>query len=311
MEMKATRRAYGEALIELAKCDPRVVVLDADLAHATFTTLFRDAFPERHYNMGIAEANMVDAAAGMSGTGLVPFCSTFAIFGTGRVYEQIRNCIAYPQLNVKLAMTHAGISVGEDGGSHQSVEDIALMRVIPNMTVICPADANETHDAVFAAAELNGPVYIRLARAETPVFEDELKKPFQLGRANVLREGKDAVIFSYGIMVNESLKAADMLAGNGVSAAVVNVHTIKPLDTACVLEYAAQCRNVFVAEEHSVIGGLGEAIAAALLEGGVHARFTRIGVQDRFGQSGKPAELLREYGLDAASIADQVLSKIV
>lgn len=310
MKMKATRRAYGEALIELAKLDPRVVVLDADLAHATFTMLFRDAFPGRHYNMGIAEANMVDVAAGLSTTGLVPFCSTFSIFGTGRVYEQIRNSIAYPRLNVKLAMTHAGITVGEDGGSHQSIEDVALMRVIPNMTVICPADAVETRDAVFAAAQLDGPVYIRLARAETPVFEGKLRKPFRLGHANVLRNGTDAVIFSYGIMVNESLKAADILASRGLSTAVVNVHTIKPLDTECVLEYSGKCRNVFVAEEHSVTGGLSEAIAAVLLENGVHTQFTRIGIKDCFGQSGKPEELLHEYGLDAESITARVLYKI-
>lgn len=308
MEMKATRKAYAEALIELGKQNPRVVVLDADLAHATFTMLFRDVFPERHYNMGIAEANMVDVAAGMSTTGLVPFCSTFAVFGTGRVYEQIRNSVAYPNFNVKLAMTHAGISVGEDGGSHQSIEDVALMRVIPNMTIICPADANETRDAVFAAAKHDGPVYLRLARAETPVLEGELQKPFQIGKANVLREGNDVAIFTYGIMVNESLKAADILAQKGVSAAVINMHTIKPLDKECVLKYACACHYVVTAEEHSIIGGLGEAVAATLLEGGAFAKFKRIGVKDCFGQSGKPDELMFEYGLSASAIAEEILN---
>lgn len=302
MEMKATRKAYGEALVELAKQDGRIVVLDADLAHATYTSIFKDEFPDRHYNMGIAEANMVDTAAGMSTTGLIPFCSTFAIFGTGRVYEQIRNSIAYPRLNVKLAMTHAGVSVGEDGGSHQSIEDIALMRVIPNMTVICPADANETRNAVFAAAQLEGPVYIRLARAETPVFEGEMKKPFEIGKANVLREGSDVAIFTYGIMVSEAIKAAQILSEKNISAAVINMHTIKPLDKDCIVKYARSCGRVLVAEEHSVIGGLGEAVAATLLESGVYTGFARVGVNDCFGQSGKPDELMREYGINAESI---------
>ena len=308
MEMKATRKAYAEALIELGKLDPRVVVLDADLAHATFTMLFRTVFPERHYNMGIAEANMIAVAAGMSTTGLVPFCSTFAVFGTGRVYEQIRNSVAYPNFNVKLAMTHAGISVGDDGGSHQSIEDIALMRVIPNLTIICPADANETRDAVFAAAKHDGPVYLRLARAETPIFAGALQKPFQMGKANVLREGSDVAIFTYGIMVNESLKAADILAQKGVSVAVINMHTIKPLDKECVLKYACACHYVVTAEEHSIIGGLGEAVAATLLEGGAFAKFKRIGVKDCFGQSGKPDELMFEYGLSASAIAEEILN---
>lgn len=307
MEMKSTRKAYGEALVELARRSEKIVVLDADLAHATFTNIFKEAFPARHYNMGIAEANMVDVAAGMSSMGLIPFCSTFAIFGTGRVYEQIRNSIAYPRLNVKLAMTHAGVSVGEDGGSHQSIEDIALMRVIPNMTVICPADANETRKAVFAAAELNGPVYIRLARAETPVFEGEMDMPFELGKANVLLDGTDVAIFTYGIMVSEAIKAAQLLAEKNISAAVINMHTIKPLDEECVIKYARKCGRVVTAEEHSVIGGLGEAVAATLLEGGVSAALRRIGVNDLFGQSGKPDELMREYGLDAQAIADAVM----
>lgn len=308
--LKATRQAYGEALVELAQEDERVVVLDADLAHATQTLIFQEAFPQRHYNMGIAESNMINVAAGMSTTGLVPFCSTFAIFGTGRVYEQIRNSIAYPNLNVKLAMTHAGISVGEDGGSHQSIEDIALMRVIPGMTVLCPVDANETRAAVYAAAQLDGPVYLRLARQATPILEGDLSKPFQLGKANVLCEGSDVAILAYGLMVYEALKAAELLAEQGVSTAVINVHTIKPLDTQCVLRFATQCKHMVVAEEHSIIGGLGEAVASVLAKNSAPCRFAAIGVEDLFGQSGKPEELLLEYGLTGAQIAETILKQL-
>lgn len=310
MTMKATRQAYGEVLVELAKENDRVVVLDADLAHATQTQIFREACPERHYNVGIAEANMIDTAAGMSTTGLIPFCSTFAIFGTGRVYEQIRNSVAYPHFNVKLAMTHAGISVGEDGGSHQSIEDIALMRVIPGMTVICPVDANETRAAVFAAAELEGPVYIRLARSATPVFENEDCKPFHIGKANVLREGKDVAIFAYGIMVYEALAAAKELSRKGISAAVINMHTIKPLDTETLFTYAKKCDKVVIAEEHSVIGGLAEAASRALMEAKLSPSFIGIGVEDRFGQSGKPEELMEEYGLTGHQIAERIKKEL-
>ena len=213
MSEKATRNAYGEALVELARDNDKIVVLDADLAHATMTVTFQKEFPERHFNAGIAEANMVNMAAGMSTMGLVPFCSTFAMFGAGRAYEQIRNTIAYPRLNVKIACTHAGVSVGEDGGSHQCIEDIALMRVIPGMTVISPADAGEARKAVLAAAEMEGPVYLRLARLATPVFEEDY--PFEIGKANVLREGTDAAIFATGIMVNEVLEAAKLLEAEG------------------------------------------------------------------------------------------------
>ena len=310
MNMKATRQAYGEALVELGKANDKVVVLDADLAHATQTAIFQQAFPDRHYNMGIAEANMVDVAGGMSTAGLIPFCSTFAMFGAGRVYEQIRNSIAYPRLNVKLAMTHGGITVGEDGGSHQCIEDIALMRVIPGMTVVCPADANEARAVVFAAAEYEGPVYIRFARCPSPVFEGELIKPFTLGKANVLRDGTDAAIFAYGYTVAEALKAAELLEAKGVSAAVINMHTIKPLDTACILEYADKCRLLAVAEEASVIGGLGEAAAATLISSGKCPKFLSIGIQDTFGQSGAPDELLREYGLAGEQIAEKVLAAL-
>ena len=303
MSEKATRAAYGEALAELGKVNDKVVVLDADLSKSTMTATFQKAFPDRFFNIGIAEANMVDMAAGMSTMGLIPFCSTFAMFGAGRVYEQIRNSIAYPRLNVKLCMSHAGVSVGEDGASHQCLEDLALMRVIPGMTVICPADANETRKAVFAAAEMEGPVYIRLARLATPVFEEDY--PFEIGKANVLREGADVAVFATGLMVSEALKAADLLAAQGVSAAVINVHTVKPIDADCVTEWARKCGRVVTVEEHSVIGGLGDAVAEVLM-GKVDCAFRKIGVQDQFGQSGKAWEVLAEYGLTAPQIAESI-----
>ena len=302
-EKIATRAAYGEALIELGAQNNKVVVLDADLANATQTGKFQKVYPDRHFNMGIAEANMVDVAAGMSTMGLIPFCSTFAMFGAGRAYEQVRNSIAYPRFNVKLCMTHAGVSVGEDGGSHQAIEDIALMRVIPGMTVVVPADAKETKKAVFALAEYNGPAYLRLARLASPVFEEDY--PFELGKANVLREGTDAVLFTCGLMVAECLEAAKLLEAQGVRAAVVNVHTIKPIDAECVTKYAKQCGAVFTVEEHSVIGGLGDAVADVLM-GKVSCKFRKIGVNDQFGQSGKAADVLREYGLTADQIAATV-----
>ena len=303
MSEKATRAAYGEALAELGKVNDKVVVLDADLSKSTMTATFQKAFPDRFFNIGIAEANMVDMAAGVSTMGLIPFCSTFAMFGAGRVYEQIRNSIAYPRLNVKLCMSHAGVSVGEDGASHQCLEDLALMRVIPGMTVICPADANETRKAVFAAAEMEGPVYIRLARLATPVFEKDY--PFEIGKANVLREGTDVAVFATGLMVSEALKAADLLAAQGVSAAVINVHTVKPIDADCVTEWARKCGRVVTVEEHSVIGGLGDAVAGVLM-GKVDCAFRKIGVQDQFGQSGKAWEVLAEYGLTAPQIAESI-----
>ena len=303
MSEKATRAAYGEALAELGKVNDKVVVLDADLSKSTMTATFQKAFPDRFFNIGIAEANMVDMAAGMSTMGLIPFCSTFAMFGAGRVYEQIRNSIAYPRLNVKLCMSHAGVSVGEDGASHQCLEDLALMRVIPGMTVICPADASETRKAVFAAAEMEGPVYIRLARLATPVFEEDY--PFEIGKANVLREGADVAVFATGLMVSEALKAADLLAAQGVSAAVINVHTVKPIDSDCVTEWARKCGRVVTVEEHSVIGGLGDAVAGVLM-GKVDCAFRKIGVQDQFGQSGKAWEVLAEYGLTAPQIAESI-----
>ena len=303
MSEKATRAAYGEALAELGAINDRVVVLDADLSASTMTATFRKAFPDRFFNMGIAEANMVNVAAGMSTMGLIPFASTFAMFGTGRVYEQIRNSIAYPRLNVKLCMTHAGVSVGEDGASHQCIEDLALMRAIPGMTVVVPADAGEARKAVLAAAEFDGPMYLRFARLATPVFEEDY--PFEIGKANVLRQGTDAVIFACGMMVSEALEAARLLEAEGRQVAVVNVHTIKPIDEACVRTWAARCGNVITVEEHSVIGGLGDAVASVLM-GQVACKFKKLGVQDRFGQSGKAKDVLREYGLTADQIAAEV-----
>ena len=297
---KAIREAYGEALVELGKANEKIVVFDADLSGATKTSGFAKAFPERFYDMGIAEADMVCASAGFAFDGYIPFVSTFAIFGTGRAYEQIRNTIAYPHANVKFAFTHAGISVGEDGGSHQSIEDIALMRVIPGMTVIVPCDAAETRKAVFAAAEIDGPVYLRLARpsCETVTANDS---PFEIGKANVLKEGTDVALFTCGLMVEKALKAAEALEAEGISAAVVNFHTIKPLDEAAVLKYNSTAKAIVTVEEHSVIGGLGSAVAD-VIAGTNGAKFAKVGVQDRFGQSGSPAALFEEYGLTAENI---------
>ena len=302
-EKIATREAYGKALVELAAVNEKVVVLDADLAGATMTKYFKAACPERFFDCGIAEGNMMNIGAGLSTMGLVPFCSTFAMFGAGRAYEQIRNSIAYPKFNVKICCSHAGVSVGEDGGSHQAIEDIGLMRMIPGMTVIVPADAKEARKATFALAAFEGPAYMRLARLASPVFDEEY--PFEIGKANVLREGKDVAVFACGLMVNEALEAAKLLAAEGIEISVINVHTIKPIDEACVSEYAAKCGNVVTVEEHSVIGGLGDAVAGVLM-GKINCKFLKIGVNDQFGQSGKAADVLREYGLTA----DQIAAKI-
>lgn len=302
-EKIATREAYGKALVELGAVKENVVVLDADLAGATMTKYFKGAYPDRFFDCGIAEANMVNVSAGLSTMGLIPFCSTFAMFGAGRAYEQIRNTVAYPRLNVKVCCSHAGVSVGEDGGSHQSIEDIGLMRMIPGMTVVVPADAKETKKATFALAEMEGPAYMRLARLASPVFEEDY--PFQIGKANVLREGKDAAVFACGLMVSETLEAAKLLAAEGIEISVINMHTIKPIDADCVMEYATKCGNVITVEEHSTIGGLGDAVADVLM-GKVNCKFLKIGINDRFGQSGKALDVLREYGLTA----DQIAAKI-
>lgn len=301
-ESKSLRVAYGEALAELGAKNENVVVMDADLAHATMTGTFAAAYPERFYNFGIAEANMICGAAGFAHSGLVPFCSTFALFGAGRAFEQIRNSVAYIGLNVKFGFSHSGLCVGEDGGSHQTIEDIALMRVLPGMTILVPCDPIETRKAVFAAAEINGPVYIRVARPVCDCVTDE-NTPFIPGKANIMRDGTDVAIFATGLMIPEALKAADQLAAEGVKAAVVNFHTIKPLDEEMVLKMANQCGAIVTAEEHSIIGGLGSAVAE-VLAGKSNAKFARVGVNDKFGKSGKPADLFKAYGLTAENIAN-------
>lgn len=300
MAKKSLRVAYGEALVELGKRNEKVVALDADLSHATRTDIFAAEFPGRFYDFGIAESNLICAATGFAHSGLIPFASTFAIFGAGRAYEQVRNSVAYVGANVKLGMTHSGLSVGEDGGSHQSIEDIALMRVLPGMTVLVPCDANEMQKAVFAAAKIDGPVFIRVGRPEVETVTDK-DTPFTVGKAEVLKDGDDIAIFATGLMVQESLKAAEALKNREISAAVIDFHTIKPLDEEIILEYAEKCGAVVSAEEHSIIGGLGSAVAE-VLAGKSSARFARVGISDKFGKSGKPAELFAEYGIDSAAV---------
>lgn len=301
-EKKATRVAYGEYIAKLGHTNEKLVVLDADLAGATMTQYFKKEHPERFFDCGIAEANMVNLSAGMSTMGFIPFCSTFAVFA-GRAFDSIRNSVCYPKLNVKFAFTHAGITLGEDGGSHQAIEDIALMRALPNMTVFVPCDANEAERCIDAAIAIDGPVYIRLARLPSPVFEMDM--PFTAGKVNMLRQGTDALLICCGVMVSECLEAAEILAAKGVSVAVVNAHTLKPFDNEGVQAFASQFKKIFTVEEHSVIGGLGDATAAALVNmDGIS--LTKLGIQDEFGQSGKPADLLRAYKLDAQSIAETV-----
>lgn len=301
----ATRDSYGNALVDLGKEHENLVVLDADLAAATKTGTFKKAFPERHIDCGIAEANMISIAAGMATTGKVPFCSSFAMFAAGRTYEQIRNSVGYPHLNVKIGATHAGISVGEDGATHQCNEDIALMRVIPGMTIINPSDDVEARAAVRAAYETEGPVYLRFGRLAVPVINDREDYTFEIGKGVVLREGTDVSIFATGLEVNESIEAAKLLAAEGVSAQVVNIHTIKPLDAALVLECAQKTGRVVTVEEHSVIGGLGSAVAEVLSEQ-CPTRQLRIGVNDTFGESGPALKLLAKYELDAAGIYKKI-----
>ncbi len=298
----ATRDSYGNALKELGAEHPDLVVLDADLAGATKTGIFQKAYPERHFDFGIAEANMICAAAGMSTTGLVPFASSFAMFAAGRAFEQVRNSIGYPHLNVKIGATHGGISVGEDGASHQCCEDFALMRSIPGMTVICPADDVEAKAAVRAAYEMEGPVYLRFGRLAVPVFHSE-DYQFQIGKGEVLKDGSDVAIIANGLLVYEAVKAAEALEAEGIHAMVINMATIKPLDNDLVLEAAKKCGRVITCEEHSVIGGLGEAVCSLLSE--KHPTpVKRIGVNDEFGHSGPAAALLEQFGLTAPHIVD-------
>lgn len=303
-EKIATREAYGVALAKLGEENNNVVVLDADLSKSTKTYEFKKKFPERFFNMGIAEGNMMATAAGLAAAGKIPFASTFAVFATGRAFEQIRNSIAYTRLNVKIAATHAGITVGEDGGSHQSIEDISLMRSLPNMTVFVPADGVETAACIKAAAEIKGPVYIRLGRLGVPVIHGADFK-FLPGEGVTLREGTDAAVMATGIMVGLALEAAEQLSAEGISVKVLDFHTIKPLDIFAVTEAARATGAVVTAEEHSIIGGLGSAVAETLAEH-CPVPMKRVGIQDQFGQSGKPMELMEQYGLTAESIVAAV-----
>lgn len=306
----STREAYGKALLELGKENPNIVVLDADLAKSTRTILFAKEFPERFFDMGIAEQNMIDTAAGLAICGKIPFASSFAIFATGKAWEQIRNTVAYGNLNVKIVATHGGITVGEDGASHHCTEDIALMRVIPNITIIIPADATETEKAVKAAAEYYGPVYIRLSRMSSPLLFDK-DYPFQIGKAYTIKEGKDIAIIATGIMVSQAIDASQLLAQQGISARVINMHTIKPLDKETVVKVAQETKGIVTAEEHSIYGGLGSAVAELLAET-IPTPVEMIGVRDSFGQSGTPPELLKEYQLtpnDILQAAKNVLER--
>ncbi|MGE9940734.1 transketolase family protein [Bariatricus sp. SGI.161] len=301
----ATRESYGNALAELGKEHEDVVVLDADLAAATKTGTFKKAFPERHIDCGIAECNMIGVAAGIATTGKVPFASSFAMFAAGRAYEQVRNSVGYPKLNVKIGASHAGISVGEDGATHQCNEDIALMRTIPGMVVINPSDDVEAKAAVKAAYEHEGPVYLRFGRLAVPVINDNEDYKFELGKAITLREGTDVTIIASGLPVSESLAAAEKLAEDGISAEVINMHTIKPLDEEAVIAAASKTGKIVTVEEHSIIGGLGSAVCDVVAEK-APAKVMKIGINDVYGESGPAVELIKKYGLDANSIYEKV-----
>lgn len=301
----ATRESYGNALAELGAKYPELVVLDADLAAATKTGIFKKAFPDRHIDCGIAECNMVGIAAGLATTGKIPFVSSFAMFAAGRAFEQIRNSVGYPQLNVKIGATHAGISVGEDGATHQCNEDIALMRTIPGMVVINPADDVEAKAAVKAAIEHVGPVYIRFGRLAVPVINDTPEYKFEIGKGVVLREGKDATIIATGLCVSESLAAAELLAKDGIQAKVINIHTIKPLDEELIVRAAEETGKVFTVEEHSIIGGLGSAVCDCLSEK-APTKVVKIGINDVYGESGPAVELVKKYGLNSEGIYKKI-----
>ena len=299
----ATRDSYGNGLVELGKEHIDLVVLDADLAGATKTGIFRKAFPDRHFNCGIAESNLVGVGAGLSTMGLVPFVSTFARCAAGRAYEQVRNTVGYPHLNVKICATHGGISVGEDGASHQCCEDFALMRTIPGMTVMCPSDDVEARKMVHAAYEMEGPVYIRFGRAATPVYHDETFS-FTVGKGEVLQDGTDVAIIATGILVPEAIEAGKRLAAEGIKARIINMATIKPLDEELMIRAAKECGRIVTVEEHNILGGLGEAVAAVVAEH-VPVPVHRIGVRDEFGHSGPATELLKQFGLTADEIVAQ------
>lgn len=305
----ATRESYGNALTELGGVHENIVVLDADLAAATKTGIFKKAFPDRHIDCGIAECNMMGIAAGLAATGKIPFVSTFAMFAAGRAFEQVRNSIGYPHLNVKIGATHAGISVGEDGATHQCNEDIALMRTIPGMIVLCPSDDVEARAAVKAAAEYDGPVYLRFGRLAVPVINDNPDYKFELGKGVVLREGTDVTLIATGLEVAETLAAAEMLSKDGISARVINIHTIKPLDEELVLNAARETGKIVTVEEHSVIGGLGSTVCDAVC-GKCPVPVKRIGIKDQFGESGPAKELLKKYELDGQGIYRQIVEFI-
>ncbi|MCQ2517739.1 MAG: transketolase family protein [Lachnospiraceae bacterium] len=305
----ATRESYGNALVECAEDFPNLVVLDADLAGATKTGTFKKAYPDRHIDCGIAECNMTGIAAGLATCGKIPFISSFAMFAAGRNFEQVRNSIGYPHLNVKIGATHAGITVGEDGATHQCFEDIALMRTIPGMTVIVPSDDVEARAAVRAALEHEGPVYLRFGRAAVPVFNDNADYKFEIGKGVQLKEGSDVSIIATGICVDSALKAAELLAADGIKADVINIHTIKPLDEEIVLKTAKKTGKVFVAEEHSVIGGLGSAVCDLLSEK-APTKVVKIGMKDRYGESAPAGELVKKYGLDGEGIYNTIKANL-
>jgi len=299
---ESQRNQYGRALVELGKERSDIVVLDADLSSSTRTADFASAFPERFFNCGIAEQNMIDTAAGLAASGKTVFVSTFAVFGTGRCYDQIRQSVAYPKLNIKIVASHAGITVGGDGASHQIIEDIALMRVLPNMSVIVPVDSNETYNVVKAVAKTKDPVYVRIGRADVPTVTDK-DTPFEMSKANVMRDGKDVTLIGCGILVSKCLEAAEELAKHGIDARVINLHTIKPLDEKTVVKAARETGGVVTAEEHSVMMGMGSAVAMCLVEN-FHVPMKRVGIPDVFGESGACNELMEKYGLTIENIVE-------
>lgn len=303
----ATRDAYGKALVELGKINPNVVVLDADLSASTKTALFAKQFPERFFDMGVAEQDMVGTAAGLAACGKIAFCSTFAVFGSGRAWDQVRMCAAYTRLNVKIVVTHSGITTGEDGASHQANEDIAIMRALPNMTVIVPADAVETANVIKAVADYYGPVYVRLSRSSTPILFESQDYGFEIGKGVMMRPGKDVTIIACGLMVSMALEAAEKLKQEEIDCRVVNLHSIKPIDKELIVKCAKETGAIVTAEEHSIIGGLGGAVAEVVVENAC-VPMARVGIMDTFGESGKPDELLVKYGLTPDNIIKAVKS---
>ncbi len=302
---KATRQSYGEALLELGKENKNIVVFDADLSTATKTNIFAKEFPERFYDMGIAEQNMISTAAGMSTCGKIPYASTFAVFAAGRAYDQIRNSVCYPKLNVKICATHAGVTVGEDGATHQMIEDISLMRTLPNMTVLSTSDDVQTKWAVKEISKINGPVYLRLSRLATPIIYGENQK-FEIGKAVQIGEGTDATIFATGVTVSEAIRAQEILENKGIKVRVVDIHTVKPIDKDMVIKCAKETKKLISVEDHNVIGGLGSAISEVLTEE-YPVKLVRMGINDTFGKSGKATELMNYFGITAENIVEKVV----